>query len=120
MNWPTTFARVRSESVKIPGYSETRKKLLTPGDDVLSLMAEVAAKLQRQGDGESVAVVVHLFAMLSCVAEWRDALAFVVDTIAFAETIGMVEKYGSRDKALAEFAPEIAYKCQEALGEGDK
>ena len=119
MNWHNTFYRVHSESAEIPGYAETRKKLLTPGDDALSLMAEVAAKLQRQGDGESVAVVVHLVALLSCVAEWRDALAFVVDTIAFAETIGMVEKYGSREKALAEFAPEIVYKCQEALG-GDK
>lgn len=45
-----------------------------------------------------------------------EALKFVRDTISSCETIGSVEKYGSRAEALAARAREMFERCSDAIG----
>lgn len=46
----------------------------------------------------------------------KDTLEFVRDSISEAESVGSVEKFGSRADALAAVAPDIVARCVEALG----
>ncbi len=49
------------------------------------------------------------------VTEESEALEFVCNTLSECETIGSVEKYGSREAALAARAQELFDRCSEAL-----